>query len=111
VVERSERVWTSACGTPAAKFLEAVRAAGELLRIHVLGLASIAPDVTPERARATIVSGVVLGALHASPVVRSAPAGCGDGTQHRVSTTFPKETDQVPQCERSIVSDQRKFWT
>jgi hypothetical protein len=75
VVERSERVWTSACGTPAAKFLEAVRAAGELLRIHVLGLASIAPDVTPERARATIVSGVVLGALHASPVVRSAPAG------------------------------------
>ncbi len=34
--------------------LEAVRAAGEVLHIQVLGLASIAPDVTPELARATI---------------------------------------------------------
>jgi Arc/MetJ-type ribon-helix-helix transcriptional regulator len=54
--------------------LEAVRAAGEVLHIQVLGLASIAPDVTPELARATIASVVVLGALHASPKVKAALA-------------------------------------
>src|ERR1700757_721854 len=36
--------------------LEAVRAAGQTLHIHVLGLASIAKDVSPELARATIAS-------------------------------------------------------
>ena len=54
--------------------LEAVRAAGEVLHIQVLGLASIAPDVTPELARATIASVAVLGALHASPTVKAALA-------------------------------------
>lgn len=54
--------------------LEAARVAGEMLHIHVLGLASIAPDVTPELARATIASVVVLGALHASPAVKAALA-------------------------------------
>jgi Arc/MetJ-type ribon-helix-helix transcriptional regulator len=54
--------------------LEAARAAGETLHIHVLGLASIASDVTPELARATIASVVVLGALHASPAVKVALA-------------------------------------
>jgi Arc/MetJ-type ribon-helix-helix transcriptional regulator len=54
--------------------LEAARAAGEMLHIHVLGLASIAQDVTPELARATIASLVVLGALHASPAVKAALA-------------------------------------
>ena len=54
--------------------LEAVRAAGQTLHIHVLGLASIAGDVTPELARATIGSVVVLGALHASPAVKAALA-------------------------------------
>jgi Arc/MetJ-type ribon-helix-helix transcriptional regulator len=54
--------------------LEAVRRGGELLRIQVLGLASIAPDVTPELARATIAAVVVLGALHASPAVKAALA-------------------------------------
>jgi Arc/MetJ-type ribon-helix-helix transcriptional regulator len=54
--------------------LEAVRAAGQLLHIHLLGLASIAQDVTPELARATIASVVVLGALHASPAVKAALA-------------------------------------
>ena len=54
--------------------LEAVRAAGQTLHIHVLGLASIARDVTPELARATIASVVVLGALHASPAVKAALA-------------------------------------
>jgi Arc/MetJ-type ribon-helix-helix transcriptional regulator len=54
--------------------LEAARTAGETLHIHVLGLASIASDVTPELARATIASVVVLGALHASPAVKAALA-------------------------------------
>jgi Arc/MetJ-type ribon-helix-helix transcriptional regulator len=54
--------------------LEAARRAGEMLHIHVLGLASIALDVTPELARATIASVVVLGALHASPAVKEALA-------------------------------------
>lgn len=54
--------------------LEAVRAAGQKLQIHVLGLASIAEDVSPELARATIDSLVVLGALHASPAVKAALA-------------------------------------
>jgi Arc/MetJ-type ribon-helix-helix transcriptional regulator len=54
--------------------LEAARDAGQKLRIHVLGLASIAPDVTPELAREAIASVVVLGALHASASVRAALA-------------------------------------
>jgi Arc/MetJ-type ribon-helix-helix transcriptional regulator len=54
--------------------LEAVRAAGQTLQIQVLGLASIAEDVSPELARATIDSVVVLGALHASPEVKAALA-------------------------------------
>jgi Arc/MetJ-type ribon-helix-helix transcriptional regulator len=51
--------------------LEAVRAAGETLHIQVLGLAVIAPDVSPELARETIASIHVLGALHASPAVKA----------------------------------------
>jgi hypothetical protein len=45
-----------------------------MLHINVLGLASIAQDVTPELARATIASVSVLGALHASPAVKAALA-------------------------------------
>ncbi len=52
--------------------LEAVRDAGEGLQINVLGLVTIARDVTPELARATITSVTVLGALHASPEVKAA---------------------------------------
>lgn len=52
--------------------LEAVRARGEMLEIRVLGLASIAADVSPELARATIASVDVLGALAASPAVKAA---------------------------------------
>ena len=55
--------------------LEAAKAAGEKLQIKVLGLASIAVDVTPELALATIESVAVLGALHASQEVRTALAG------------------------------------
>ena len=55
--------------------LRAVRKAKQKLRVRVLGLASIAPDVTPDLALATIDSIVVLGALHASPGVKKALAG------------------------------------
>jgi Arc/MetJ-type ribon-helix-helix transcriptional regulator len=54
--------------------LEAVKAAGEKLHIKVVGLARIASDVTPELALATIGSMTVLGALQASPAVKSALA-------------------------------------
>ena len=52
--------------------LRAVKAAKQKLRIRVLGLASIAHDVSPELALATIESIDVLGALHASPAVKAA---------------------------------------
>src|SRR5512133_2741039 len=55
--------------------LEAVRAAGERLQIGVLGLATIADDVSPELALATIDSVAVLGAFRVSPAVRTALAG------------------------------------
>ncbi len=55
--------------------LEALQAAGQTLRIQVLGLATIAHDVTPELALATIADISVLGALHASPAVKAALAG------------------------------------
>ena len=54
--------------------LRAVQASGAALQIRVLGLATIAPDVTPELALASIDSLVVLGALHASPAVKAALA-------------------------------------
>jgi Arc/MetJ-type ribon-helix-helix transcriptional regulator len=52
--------------------LETAQRAGEMLHINVLGLATIAADVTPELARATIGSVSVLGALHATPAVKAA---------------------------------------
>ena len=61
--------------TFARQDLEAVQAAGERLKIRVLGLAVIADDVTPDLARATIESVTVLGALHASAEVKTALAG------------------------------------
>jgi Arc/MetJ-type ribon-helix-helix transcriptional regulator len=52
--------------------LEAVRGAGERLSIQVLGLATIADDVSPELASESIESVMVLGAFRASPQVRVA---------------------------------------
>lgn len=52
--------------------LEAARAAGQMLHIHVLGLAVIDTAVTPELARAAIASIEVLGALHATAEVKAA---------------------------------------
>ncbi len=54
--------------------LEAVRAKGERLQLRVLGLASIAHDVSVELALATIESILVLGALNASSEVKAALA-------------------------------------
>ncbi len=54
--------------------LEAVRDAGERLQINVLGLATIDDDVSPELARETIESVVVLGAFRANPAVKKALA-------------------------------------
>ena len=55
--------------------LRAAKSAGQMLNINVLGLASIADDVTPALALATIQSLTVLGALHASPAVKAALRG------------------------------------
>jgi len=54
------------------KDLEAVRDAGDMLSVQVLGMAVIEVDVTPELARATISSLHVLGALQASAEVKAA---------------------------------------
>ncbi|MFN3643548.1 MAG: CopG family transcriptional regulator [Gemmobacter sp.] len=54
--------------------LLAAQAAGRMLDIRVLGLAVIAPDVTPELARATISGLSVLGTLQASAAVKAALA-------------------------------------
>ena len=52
--------------------LEAARDSGKPMHIQVLGLASIADDVTPELARAAIASVEVLGVLQASVAVKAA---------------------------------------
>ena len=54
--------------------LKALKASKQKLQIRVLGLATIADDVTPELALAAIESLEVLGALHASPAVKAALA-------------------------------------
>lgn len=54
--------------------LLAVKVANQTLHIRVLGLATIAADVSPDLALATIASIDVLGALHASPAVKAALA-------------------------------------
>ena len=61
--------------TFARKDLEAVQAAGEKLKIRVLGLAVIADDVTPDLARATIEID------HRAR--RAACAGCGQNSARR----------------------------
>ncbi|HEU4375213.1 MAG TPA: CopG family transcriptional regulator [Telluria sp.] len=55
--------------------LEKAQEAGERLHIQVLGMASIASDVSAELALATIDSIFVLGTLHASSAVKTALAG------------------------------------
>lgn len=52
--------------------LEALREAGQMVHVRVLGLATIADDVSPELALATIASVEVLGAFRASTAVKAA---------------------------------------
>jgi Arc/MetJ-type ribon-helix-helix transcriptional regulator len=52
--------------------LEELRAAGGTMDLRVLGLATIADDVSPQLALDTIASVEVLGAFHASPAVKAA---------------------------------------
>lgn len=52
--------------------LRALKAAGQRVHVRVLGLASIADDVSPELALDTIESIQVLGALQAPPAVKAA---------------------------------------
>ncbi|MBA2639793.1 MAG: CopG family transcriptional regulator [Nocardioidaceae bacterium] len=54
--------------------LEELRAAGRMVELRVLGLASLADDVSPELALATIASVEVLGAFRAPPAVKAALA-------------------------------------
>ncbi len=55
--------------------LEEIRDAGQMVHIRVLGLASIAADVSPQLAVATIASVEVLGAFRASTAVKAALGG------------------------------------
>jgi len=59
--------------------LEQLRDAGQTVELRVLGLATIADDVTPELALATITSVEVLGAFRAPRTVKAALA-------HRTTT-------------------------
>ena len=54
--------------------LEAVHTAGETLEIKVLGLASIADDVSPELALETSAALEVLSAFQANPAIKAALA-------------------------------------
>ena len=54
--------------------LEELRDAGQTVKLHVLGLATIANDVSPELALATIASVEVLGAFRAPMAVKAALA-------------------------------------
>jgi Arc/MetJ-type ribon-helix-helix transcriptional regulator len=54
--------------------LEALQAAGQTLQIRVLGLATIADDVSPKLALQTIASVEVLGAFRAPAAVKAALA-------------------------------------
>jgi Arc/MetJ-type ribon-helix-helix transcriptional regulator len=54
--------------------LESLRDAGRTIELRVLGLATIADDVTPELAAATIASVEVLGSFRASRAVKAALA-------------------------------------
>jgi Arc/MetJ-type ribon-helix-helix transcriptional regulator len=54
--------------------LEALRDSGHMVELRVLGLASIADDVSPDLAVATIAAVEVLGAFRAPPEVKAALA-------------------------------------
>src|ERR1022692_2589899 len=59
---------------PPRRDLEEIRDTGQMIHIRVLGLASIAADVSPQLALATIASVEVLGAFRAPLAVKAALA-------------------------------------
>lgn len=56
--------------------LEVLQGLGRMVELRVLGLASIADDVSPELAAATIAAVEVLGAFRAPRAVKAALAAC-----------------------------------
>ena len=56
------------------RHLEELQGTGQMIELRVLGLATIADDVSPELALATIASVKVLGAFRASRAVKAALA-------------------------------------
>jgi hypothetical protein len=56
------------------RHLEELRDAGQTVELRVLGLATVADDVTPELALATIAAVEVLGAFRAPRAVKTALA-------------------------------------
>ena len=56
------------------RYLEGLRDAGQTVELRVLGLATVADDVTPELALATIAAVEVLGAFRAPRAVKTALA-------------------------------------
>ena len=77
VVEQTVARKTLVLGTQhySRRDLEELYAAGQTVEIRVLGLASIADDVPPELAQATVASVEVLGAFRASAAVKAVLAG------------------------------------
>ena len=75
-IDRTVARRTLALGTVyySRRDLEDIRDAEETVDIRVLGLASIAEDVSPELALATVASVEVLGAFRASAAVKAALA-------------------------------------
>jgi len=91
--------------------LEELRDAGQTVELHVLGLATIANDVSPELALATIASVEVLGAFRAPSAVKAALAtrtppepSHGADRPVDVNITPPKElpwtTTAPPACPK-----------
>jgi Arc/MetJ-type ribon-helix-helix transcriptional regulator len=75
-VEQTVARRTLALGTQhySRRDLEDLRAAGRTVEVRVLGLVTIAEDVSPELAEATVASVEVLGAFRASRAVKAALA-------------------------------------
>ena len=59
---------------PLVPLARALRDAGQTIELRVLGLATVADDVTPELATATIAAVEVLGAFRAPRAVKAALA-------------------------------------
>ena len=70
----SRRTLTLGTSYYSRRDLEEIRETGQMIHIRVLGLATIAADVSPQLALATIASVEVLGAFRAPAAVKAALA-------------------------------------